>query len=56
LAAYVAAHHFASLLFPLFRPMAQPYGQSNIAIFGYGSLLSDPGEKILPHTIASIPS
>jgi hypothetical protein len=34
--------------------MAQPYGQSNLAIFAYGSLLSDPGEKIVPHIIARI--
>ena len=35
--------------------MAKSYGKSNLAIFAYGSLLSDPGEKILPHIIARIP-
>jgi hypothetical protein len=28
--------------------MAQQYGPDNLAIFAYDSLLSDPGEKILP--------
>jgi len=35
--------------------MAQSYGHSNLAILAYGSLLSDPGEKILPHVIARVP-
>jgi hypothetical protein len=34
--------------------MAQSYGHSNLAIFAYGSLLSEPGEKILPHIIARV--
>jgi hypothetical protein len=34
--------------------MAQRSRQSNLAIFAYGSLLSDPGEKILPHIIERI--
>ena len=29
--------------------MAQQYGPNNLAIFAYGSLLSDPAGKILPH-------
>jgi hypothetical protein len=29
--------------------MAQRYRQSNLAIFAYGSLLSDPGERLGPH-------
>jgi hypothetical protein len=33
--------------------MAQSHGQNNLAIFAYGSLLSDAGEKILPLIIAS---
>jgi hypothetical protein len=35
--------------------MAQHYGPNNLAIFAYGSLLSDPGEKILPHIVDRIP-
>ena len=35
--------------------MAQSYGQNNLAIFVYGSLLSDPGEKIFPHIVDRIP-
>ena len=35
--------------------MAKSYGKSNLAIFAYGSLLSEPGEKIGPHIIARIP-
>jgi hypothetical protein len=35
--------------------MAQPYGTDNLAIFAYGSLLSDPGEKITAHIIERIP-
>ena len=35
--------------------MAQSYGQNNLAIFAYGSLLSYAGKKILPHIIARIP-
>ena len=35
--------------------MAQPDVKHNLAIFAYGSLLSDPGEKITPHVIARIP-
>ena len=35
--------------------MAQPYGKDSLAIFAYGSLLSDPGEKIAAHVIARIP-
>ena len=35
--------------------MAQSHGQNNLAIFAYGSLLFDAGEKILPLIIARIP-
>jgi cation transport regulator ChaC len=35
--------------------VGKSYGHSNLAIFAYGSLLSDPGEKILPHIIARVP-
>jgi hypothetical protein len=35
--------------------MRQSYGQSNVAIFAYGSLLSEPGEKIAPHIVTRIP-
>lgn len=35
--------------------MASAYGENNLAIFAYGSLLSDPGQKILPHIIARLP-
>ena len=35
--------------------MAQPCEQNNLAIFAYGSLLTDPGEKIVPHIIDRIP-
>ncbi len=35
--------------------MTQPYEQNNLAIFAYGSLLSEPGEKIVPHIIDRIP-
>ena len=35
--------------------MTQSYAQNNLAIFAYGSLLSDPGEKILPHIVDRIP-
>lgn len=31
------------------------YGENNLAIFAYGSLLSDPGEKIAPRIIARMP-
>lgn len=34
--------------------MAQFYGRENLAIYAYGSLLSDPGEKIAPHVVARI--
>ena len=34
--------------------MTQPYEQNNLAIFAYGSLLSEPGEKIVPHIIDRI--
>ena len=34
--------------------MARTYGKNNLAIFAYCSLLSDPGEKMLPHVIARI--
>ena len=34
--------------------MVQPYRQNNLAIFAYGSLLSDPGEKIAPHIVSRI--
>jgi hypothetical protein len=34
--------------------MVQPYGRYNLAIFAYGSLLSDPGEKLAPHIVARI--
>ena len=34
--------------------MVQPYERYNLAIFAYGSLLSDPGEQIAPHIIARI--
>jgi hypothetical protein len=34
--------------------MRQSYGRNNFAIFAYGSLLSDPGEKIAPHIVARI--
>jgi hypothetical protein len=30
------------------------YGKNNLAIFAYGSLLSDPGEVILPHIVARV--
>lgn len=35
--------------------MAQAYGAHNLAVFAYGSLLSDPGEQIAPHIITRIP-
>ncbi len=35
--------------------MAPLFGQNNLAIFGYGSLLTDPGDKIAHHIIACIP-
>jgi hypothetical protein len=35
--------------------MAQAYGPNNLAIFAYGSLLSDPGERIGPHIVARVP-
>jgi cation transport regulator ChaC len=35
--------------------MAQIYGSDNLAIFAYGSLLSDPGEKIAARIIARVP-
>ena len=31
------------------------YSEENLAIFAYGSLLSDPGESIAPHIVARIP-
>lgn len=34
--------------------MFQPYRKQNLAIFAYGSLLSDPGKQILPHIIDRI--
>lgn len=34
--------------------MVQSYGQNNLAIFAYGSLLSDPGEKIARHIITRV--
>jgi hypothetical protein len=34
--------------------MAQLSRSENLAIFAYGSLLSDPGEKIAPHIIARV--
>jgi hypothetical protein len=34
--------------------MNRAYAQENLAIFAYGSLLSDPGEKIAAHIIARI--
>jgi cation transport regulator ChaC len=37
------------------KEMAKSYGRSNLTIFAYGSLLSDPGQKILPHIIARVP-
>lgn len=35
--------------------MAKTYGPSNLAIYAYGSLLSDPGEKVAPHIVGRIP-
>ena len=35
--------------------MAKTYGPTNLAIYAYGSLLSDPGEKIAPHIVGRIP-
>lgn len=35
--------------------MTQRFGADNLVIFAYGSLLSDPGEKIVPHIVARIP-
>jgi hypothetical protein len=35
--------------------MAPTFDRNNLAIFGYGSLLSDPGEMISPHIIARLP-
>ena|GEM_PF-4672402 len=34
---------------------AQLYGRENLAIYAYGSLLSDPGAKLAPHIVARIP-
>jgi cation transport regulator ChaC len=34
--------------------MTQSYGRNNLAIFAYGSLLSDPGEKIAPRIVARV--
>jgi hypothetical protein len=34
--------------------MVPQYRLNNLAIFAYGSLLSDPGEKILPHIVDRI--
>ncbi len=34
--------------------MAEAYEKNNLAIFAYGSLLSDPGEKIRHHIVARI--
>jgi hypothetical protein len=31
------------------------YGKTNLAIYAYGSLLGDPGEKLAPRIIARIP-
>ena len=30
-------------------------GENNLAIFGYGPLLTEPGEKIAAHVIARVP-
>lgn len=34
--------------------MAQAYGANNLAVFAYGSLLSDPGERIAARIIARV--
>ena len=34
--------------------MTRRYGPTNLAIFAYGSLLSDPGERIGPHIVERI--
>lgn len=34
--------------------MAKPHGRSNLGIYAYGSLLTDPGNKIAPHIIDRI--
>lgn len=36
-------------MFTLHAGMPQLYGPSKLAIYAYGSLLSDPGEKIAQH-------
>ncbi|MGH7795575.1 MAG: hypothetical protein ACREQ2_11870 [Candidatus Binatia bacterium] len=35
--------------------MTLSYSKDNLAIYAYGSLLSDPGEKLAPRIIAGIP-
>ena len=35
--------------------MTPSYSEDNLAIYAYGSLLSDPGEKLAPRIIARIP-
>jgi hypothetical protein len=35
--------------------MTPNIGKDNLVIFGYGSLLADPGELISPHIIARVP-
>jgi hypothetical protein len=35
--------------------LVKTYGPNNLAIYAYGSLLSDPGEKIAPHIVARVP-
>jgi hypothetical protein len=34
--------------------MTQTFNQDNVAIFAYGSLLSEPGAKLAPHIVAEI--
>jgi hypothetical protein len=34
--------------------MVQVFEHNNVAIFAYGSLLSDPGEKIAPRIVARL--